>query len=96
MDAGPIFEWDEGKRCRNLRKHGLDFADCATVFSGAVTTVVDDRADYGEVRFLSRGLLRGRVVVVAHTEEGGLIRVISMRKATPHEQKVYLEKTFAN
>jgi uncharacterized DUF497 family protein len=94
MDCGPIFEWDEGKRCRNLRKHGLDFADCATVFAGPVTSVVDDRNDYGEMRFASTGLLRGRVVVVAHTDERGVIRVISMRKATAHEQKAYLEDTF--
>jgi uncharacterized protein len=94
MGSGPVFEWDEGKRSRNLRKHGLDFADCATVFSGPVTSVVDDRDDYGELRFASTGLLRGRVVVVAHTEERGVIRVISMRKAIAHEQKAYLEDTF--
>lgn len=94
MDSGPIFEWDEGKRYRNLRKHGLDFVDCAAVFSEAVSTTVDDRDDYGEMRLLSRGLLHGRVVVVAHTEERGVIRVISMRKASAHEQKAYLEETF--
>jgi uncharacterized DUF497 family protein len=94
MDSRPIFEWDERKRCGNLRKHKLDFADCAAVFSGVTITAVDDRYDYGETRFLSFGLLRGGVVVVVHTEAGGMIRVISMRKAAAHEQKAYFEKAF--
>lgn len=94
MNAGPVFEWDERKRRNNLRKHKLDFADCALVFSGPIVTVEDDRHDYGEPRFLTRGLLRGRVVAVAHTEEEGTVRVISMRKAASHEQADYFEKTF--
>ncbi len=72
MDIGLVFEWSERKRRSNLRKHELDFADCAVVFSGPIVTVVDDRHDYGEVRLLTRGLLHGRVVVVAHTENKGI------------------------
>ena len=94
MDSRAVFEWDERKRRSNLRKHKLDFADCAAVFSGVITTAVDDRCDYGETRFLTFGLLRGRVVVVIHTEAGGIVRVISMRKAAVHEQKAYFEKAF--
>jgi uncharacterized protein len=51
----------------------------------------DDRFDYGEARFITLGLLRGTVVVIAHTEKGNEIRFISMRKATRHEQKTYFE-----
>jgi hypothetical protein len=94
MNSGLIFEWDERKRRNNLRKHKLDFADCPLVFSGPIVTNLDDRRDYGEVRFLTRGLLRGRVVVVAHTEEADVVRIISMRKAASHEQADYFEKTF--
>ena len=92
--AGVIFEWDEQKRRGNLRKHKLDFADCPTVFSAVIATAVDDRFDYGEARFLTLGLLRGNVVVVAHTEADGVIRVISMRKAAAHEQEAYFEQAF--
>jgi uncharacterized protein len=92
--AGMIFEWDERQRRGNLRKHKLDFADRPTVFSGVATTAADDRFDYGEARFLTVGLLRGNVVVVAHTEADGVIRVISMRKAAAHEQEAYFEKAF--
>ena len=94
MNRGLVFEWDERKRRNNVRKHKLDFADCALIFSGPVVTSLDDRQDYGELRFLTRGLLRGRVVVVAHTEEAGIVRIISMRKAASHEQADYFEKTF--
>jgi uncharacterized protein len=96
MGIGIVFEWDERKRFINLRKHGIDFLECATVFSGPTDTVVDDRCDYGEIRFVTRGLLRGMVVVVVHTEEGGIVRVISMRKANVYEKEDFFEITFQN
>lgn len=96
MDVVPVFEWNERKRRSNLRKHGLDFADCAVVFAGPTWTIVDDRWDYGETRFLTRGLLRNKVVVVAHTEFTGLVRVISMRKALAYEKEDFFKNTFQN
>lgn len=96
MDSGPIFEWDEHKRRSNLCKHGLDFADCVAVFSGPVLTILDDRGDYGETRFLTLGLLRDKVVVISHTERNGFIRLISMRTATTHEEADYFETAFQN
>ncbi|RME44716.1 MAG: BrnT family toxin [Caldilineae bacterium] len=89
------FEWDEAKRQSNLRKHHLDFVDVETVFGGATFTFEDDRFEYGEDRYITLGLLRGMVVVIAHTEREDVIRVISMRKATRNEQKIYFEG-FAN
>jgi len=96
MDRRPVFEWDERKRRGNLRKHGLDFADCGTVFAGPVLTIFDDRAAYGETRFLTFGLLRDKVVVISHTEEREFIRIISMRAATAHEEADYFETAFQN
>ncbi len=89
------FEWDEEKRQANLRKHGLDFADAPAVFAGATFTVEDDRFDYEEQRFITLGMLMGRVVVIGHTEQDDLVRVISMRKATRREQQRYFQR-FAN
>ena len=86
------FTWNETKRAANLKKHGLDFADAKIVFSGGVFTFEDDRFVYGEQRFISLGLLRGVVVAMAHTESVETVRLISMRKAERHEQKLY----FAN
>lgn len=85
-------EWDEAKRRTNLQKHGLDFADAEAVFSGSTVTIEDDRRDYGERRFLSFGLLQGRVVAIAHTETREVIRVISMRKASKHEERGYFSQ----
>jgi len=85
------FTWDESKRKTNLKKHGLDFIDAKPVFSGATFTFEDNRFSYGEQRFITLGMLKGMVVVIAHTEHNDLIRIISMRKATKHEQKIYFQ-----
>ena len=89
------FEWDEVKRRKNLRKHGIDFVGCKQIFLSDTLTAQDARHAYGEARFLTIGLLEGRVVTVAHTETDDLIRIISIRKATRNEQKTYF-KQFAN
>ena len=83
------YEWDERKREANLRKHGFDFFDAPSVLHGVTLTVADDREDYGEERFITFGLLRNIAVAVAHTEQPGAIRIISMRKATRYEEENY-------
>jgi uncharacterized DUF497 family protein len=85
------FTWDEQKRRANIKNHGFDFVDAEEVFAGVTFTLPDDRFDYGEERFITLGFLKGTVVVIAHTENGDEIHVISMRKATKHEQKIYFE-----
>ena len=39
------FEWNTAKRLANSRKHGIDFADAATIFEGAIIVLLDDRFD---------------------------------------------------
>lgn len=85
------FEWDEAKRQSNLDKHGLDFVDVEQVFDGETVTILDDRFDYGEERFITFGLLIDRVVAIVHTETDVVIRIISMRKATKHEESNYFK-----
>jgi uncharacterized DUF497 family protein len=85
------FAWDEAKQRANLRKHGLDFADAENVFAGVTCTIEDQRFEYGEQRFITFGVLRDTVVVMAHTESSSEIRMISMRKATRHEQIVFFQ-----
>lgn len=89
------FTWDETKRKINLIKHGIDFVDAEAVFSGATFTFEDDRFSYGEQRFITVGMLIDTVVVIAHTEREEEVRIISMRKATKNEQKIYF-KGFAD
>lgn len=86
------YEWDEAKRQSNIQKHGIDFAGIEKVFAGITVTIPDDRFDYGESRFITAGLLGGDVVVIAHTETGEVIRIISVRKATKNEEIGYFKE----
>ena len=82
-------EWDGRKAAVNLRKHGVDFADAATVFFDELAvTIPDDRSD--EERFVSLGVdVLGRVLVVVYAWRGENIRLISARRATPRERRRY-------
>ena len=86
------FEWDEAKRLANVHKHGFDFVDAVTVFEGDIVTIEDDRFEYEEQRFVTLGLLDGRVVVIIHTEQEDVTRIISVRKATKNEERSYFEQ----
>jgi uncharacterized DUF497 family protein len=73
----------------NLRKHSVDFADAATVFSDETgLTIPDDYPD--EDRFVTIGMdALGRILVVVHTWRGLRIRIISARRATGQERDRY-------
>ncbi len=86
------YEWDEAKRLTNLCKHGIDFTDVPAVFDGDILTVADNRYTYREQRFVTFGLLQGQVIAVVHVERQDCTRVISARKATKYEQRVYFEQ----
>ena len=85
------FTWSEAKRALNIQQHGLDFVDAQRVFDGPTFTYEDDRFAYSEQRFVSLGLLDGMVVSIVHSESPRLIRVISFRKATKHEQAIFFK-----
>lgn len=80
--------WDEPKRKRNLKDHGLDFVDAEQVFLGATFTYEDDRFRYEEQRFVTLGLLKGVPVSIVHTETTSRIHIISFRKATRRETAI--------
>lgn len=86
------FEWDEAKRQSNLQKHGIDFIGIEKVFEDETVTILDGRFDYEEERFVTFGLLDGRVVAIAHTENDEVIRIISVRKATKNEESSYFKE----
>ncbi len=58
------FEWDEEKNRENMRRHGIDFADAAEVFSHPMLTQLDDHKDYGEDRWIGIGLMKNTVAVI--------------------------------
>mgnify|MGYP001767340594 CR=1 FL=1 len=77
---------DPAKRARTLAERGLDFFDAVFVFAGRAVTLEDIRRDYGESRFQTYGLLRGRWVQVVWTPRGDIHHVISMRHC--HEREI--------
>jgi uncharacterized protein len=89
-------EWDVSKNQANFNKHGLKFEDVFTVFESEMVAFEDDRKDYGEKRYISLGLLAGRVIVIVHTVRLDNIRIISMRKANEREKKIYYERLKKN
>jgi uncharacterized protein len=78
--------FDPVKRAGTLAERGLDFEDAAELFSGDTLDFPDDRWDYGELRMLTVGYLRGRMVIVVWTPRGNARHVISMRKANAREK----------
>ena len=87
------FEWDESKASENLRKHRVSFEEAKTVLMDPLSiTVPDPDHSHGEDRFVDVGTsAKGRVLVVAYTERGENIRIISCRKATSLERRRYEE-----
>lgn len=87
------YEWDEGKRRRNLAKHGIDFAAVAELEWDSVVLEPDLRREYGELRLRASGLLHGRVHVLIFTPRGERTRVISLRRANDKEIEAYEKAT---
>jgi uncharacterized DUF497 family protein len=90
------FEWDEAKNEINIRKHGIDFADVKDMFNHPMLTLLDEREDYSEERWIGIGWLKQLVGVVVYVErKEDSVRIISARKATRHEVRRY-EKSIKN
>jgi uncharacterized DUF497 family protein len=85
MDA-ERFTWDERKRAANLRKHGVDFAIAERFEFDTALIVVDDRKNYGEVRYRAIGMIDDRLHVLIFTARGALTRIISLRRANDRER----------
>jgi uncharacterized protein len=85
---------DPAKRALTLAERGLDFEDAAEVFRGDTLDFPDDRRDCGELRMVTVGHLRGRMVIIIWTPRGSARHVISMRKANDRE-KARFGKRFA-
>lgn len=85
------YQWDPNKAKSNLRKHGVRFADAVGVFEDENAITIEDEHPK-ESRFITigRDFLR-RILVVVYTFRGVIIRIISARKATAHERKIYEE-----
>jgi uncharacterized protein len=84
------FEWDEAKSEQCLRERGFPFAFVVPAFADPHRQVeVDQRWEYGEMRFRLYGRIGDRLFVVVYTVRGGAVRIISARKANARERRRY-------
>ncbi|MEP7037097.1 MAG: BrnT family toxin [Acidobacteriota bacterium] len=69
------------------------FKDVIGIFDEpSALTILDDRFDYGEIRFVTFGLLKNVLVSIIHTEDDETIRIISVRKAEKDEEIEYYKQ----
>jgi len=87
------FEWDEEKNRINTRKHGVSFDEAISVFNDDKALMIADYAHSSdEERFIIIGLsekLHVLYVCHCHRDPGDRIRIISARKASETERKIY-------
>jgi uncharacterized DUF497 family protein len=87
------FAWDRRKARSNLLKHGVSFEEAQTVFLDDSARLIDDPDHSGEEqRLVLLGYsFRARCLIVSHCyrESDSVIRLISARRATAHEEEVY-------
>jgi uncharacterized DUF497 family protein len=85
-----MFEWDEQKAERNQAKHSVSFEFATRAFDDENrVTVIDNRRDYGETRYITLAKIDNRLYVVAFSLRSSIIRLISARKANNKEAKRY-------
>ena len=87
------FVWDNNKALSNIRKHGVSFEEASTVLADFLSvTIPDPLHPDNEERLITIGQSeRERLLVVVHTEQGEVIRLISARRATVRERKRHEE-----
>ena len=85
------FEWIPDKATSNQAKHGVAFADAATVFGDPLAiTFADPDHSVDEDRSVTFGQsAAGLLLIVSHTERDGRTRIISARQASRKERKIY-------
>ncbi len=90
-----LVEWDPRKAKLNVRKHGIQFADAVAVLEDERALTMPDISSSEEERWVTIGLDPfGDLIVVVYTWRGDNARLISARKATPRERRLYEEGTY--
>ena len=88
-----LFIWDRAKNLANIEKHGISFKMAAMTFFDPYATMYEDEGhSHDEERFLIIGFAENqRLLTVCHCyrEDDAVIRIISARKATKQEEKLY-------
>jgi uncharacterized DUF497 family protein len=88
------FEWDEAKAKINLEKHKVSFLTAASIFLNERLERIDDREEYGELRWIALGRVESEVYRVVYTwRDENLARLISAQKASKDEREIYYRET---
>ena len=86
------FEWEATRAARSYACHGVKFETACEIFKDPFAIeFLDDRADYGEDRFIILGAFDKHVLLVVYTMRDGIIHIISARGAEPPEKRKYHE-----
>jgi uncharacterized DUF497 family protein len=87
------FEWDPTKAESNVKKHNVSFDEAASVFLDELAVSgTDPDHSAGESRYITFGASSlGRLLAVSHTCRASAIRIISARRVTRSERKIYEE-----
>jgi len=86
------FEWDPTKHERNLRTRGIGFDEASLIFEGEVIEWPDTRTDYGKIRMNAIGEVNGKVLRVAYTMRGDVVRIITVWKANRKDRHRWQRK----
>ncbi len=86
------FEWNRNKAASNFTKHGVRFSETKSVFEDDLNSITfsDPEHSFGEARYIEIGISnRGQLLTIVYVERESRIRIISARKATSSEVRVY-------
>lgn len=84
------YEWDEGKRAANIKRHGIDFVNAPLVYEYPGKLTVDGHRG-GEVRKMDIATVRDITLTLIYTERSECVRIISFRRASRKERRHYDE-----
>ncbi len=90
------FEWDEAKERYNIWKHGIRFITATSVFSDPFRLeIYDEMHSDDEVRYITIGEIKSECMIlfVVYTERAESIRIISARRASSKERRLYYDRT---
>jgi uncharacterized protein len=91
------FTWHEDKHAANVKNHKVSFLRAALIFENEIVEAIDDREDYGELRYVALGHVQATVYRVVYTRpDDRTVHIISAWKANKHDQKTYFRKIYAD
>ena len=83
------YEWDERKRQENAEKHEIDFT---AIYDFEWDTVVQrSNTTHGELRWVATSYISDRLYTVVYTWRDDRRRIISLRRASRQEERVYAQ-----